>query len=106
MGVGEHHFKLVADGDSLDHVADGGLDRVKKGVALLLLQPHSEVQVFVLFPDFDRDVLERFLEGAMLALDLDAPALDLHIHAFWDLELLFGDDVLHCDQKYYIKFNK
>ena len=76
MGVGEHHSKFVSDADSLNHVADGGLDGVEKGVTLLFLQPHPEVELALILPDLDGDVLESFLEGAVLALDLDGPALD------------------------------
>ena len=106
MGVGEHHSELVANADSLNHVADGGLDGVEKGVTLLFLQPHPEVELALILPDLDGNVLEGLLEGAVLALHLDGPALDGHSDIFGHCQLLLSDNVLHCDQKYYIKFNK
>lgn len=38
---------------------------------------------------------ETLLESAQFALDKDMSGLDVDFYAFWDLELLFGRDVLH-----------
>ena len=92
MGVGEDHLELVADSDSLHHVADGGADGAQHGVSLLLLQPHAELEggglglVVGLLADLNGHMLEPAGESTQLALDHYLPGLHVDSHALGDLQ--------------------
>ena len=91
MGISKDHFELVADGDSLNHVADSGADSAEDGVSLLLLKPHSELEsaglglLAGLLANFDGDVFEPAGEGAKLALNHNFSGSDVDGHTFGDL---------------------
>ena len=100
MGVCQHHFELVALGDTADHVADDATNGSKYCVSFLFLKPHSKLDAIFLvailcFIHFEWDVPEAFLEGAETTLNFDFSGADFYVDSVWDFEFLFGDDVLH-----------
>ena len=101
MGIGKDQLELVADGNSLNHVADSGANSAEDCISLLLLEPHSELEsagfglLTGLLADFDGDVFEPAIKGAKLALNHHFSRLDVHGHTLGDLKLLFSQDVLH-----------
>lgn len=101
MTVGEHHFELVADWDTGEHIADCAFNGSDSGVSLLLLEPDLELKDrlaslcgFVLV-DLDGDVLESFGELSERALHVDLSGLDINFNSFRDLEVLLCYNVLH-----------
>lgn len=94
MGVGKDHAELVTSSDSGDHVADYAAYGAEHCVSLLLLEPHSEPESWlvallgVLLADLEGDVTEALGQLAEWALDSDCAGLHLDVDSIWDFQFL------------------